>query len=129
MSLSVENTRKLERIVNEHEKLTCLLRSKKSHSVRKAVRKQLGYVKRNLKHVEKFAIQSDLGCLNRKQYRDLLVIKELCRQQKHMYDTNMNRIDDRIVSIHQPHVRPIVRGKTHMSVGFGAKLSMSLVDG
>ena len=39
------------------------------------------------------------------------------------------RIDDRIVSISQPHVRPIKRGKAGADKEFGAKLSASLVDG
>lgn len=32
-------------------------------------------------------------------------------------------IDDRIVSLSQPHIRPIVRRKAGKSVEFGAKLS------
>ena len=35
----------------------------------------------------------------------------------------------RIVSIFQPHVRPIVRGKAGSKVEFGAKVSFSVVDG
>ena len=46
-----------------------------------------------------------------------------------MYDTNTRRVDDRIVSLHQPWVRPIVRGKTAMPVEFGAKVALSLVEG
>ncbi len=43
-----------------------------------------------------------------------------------MYRTKSHRCDDRIVSIHQPHVRPIIRGKLNKSVEFGAKISVSL---
>lgn len=57
------------------------------------------------------------------------MIQELYRQQKQMFDTKTHRIYDRIVSISQLHVRPIVRGKTHTTVEFWAKLSLSLVDG
>jgi hypothetical protein len=38
-------------------------------------------------------------------------------------------VDDRIVSITQPHVRPIKRGKAGRDTEFGAKLSVSVVDG
>jgi len=38
-------------------------------------------------------------------------------------------VDDRIVSISQPHVRPIVRGKAGRPTEFGAKLSISVVGG
>ncbi len=45
-----------------------------------------------------------------------------------MYENKQNRIDDRIVSITQPHIRPIVRGKAGTPVEFGAKLSVSCWD-
>jgi transposase, IS5 family len=46
-----------------------------------------------------------------------------------MYRNKSCRSDDRIVSIHQPHVRPIIRGKAKSRTKFGAKISVSLVDG
>jgi hypothetical protein len=46
-----------------------------------------------------------------------------------MYDHRVSRIDDRIVSVSQPHVRPIKRGKAGASTEFGAKVSASLVNG
>lgn len=36
-----------------------------------------------------------------------------------MYDLSKHNIEHRIVSIHQPHVRPIVRGKCQAKVEFG----------
>jgi len=96
---------------------------------RKAIRKQLGYLRRNLKNIEKQSRQSSLTKLNRKQYKNLLVIHEVYRQQKWMFDHRENRIADRIVSISQPHVRPIKRGKANAATEFGAKISASLVDG
>ena len=67
--------------------------------------------------------------LTKYEYKCLLVIQELFRQQKEMYDNGLKKVDDRIVSISQPHVRPIVRGKASAPVEFGAKISLSLVDG
>lgn len=104
-------------------------RNPRKKTLRKAIRQQLNFVKRNLRHVETLAAQGGLKLLSKKQYRDLLVIQELYRQQLSMYKNKTHRIEDRIVSIHQPHVRPIVRGKSNASVEFGAKLSVSLVDG
>ena len=46
-----------------------------------------------------------------------------------MYQTRTHSVADRIVSISQPHVRPIVRGKTGKKVEFGAKISISHVQG
>lgn len=46
-----------------------------------------------------------------------------------MFENESSSIDNRIVSISQPYVRPIVRGKKNARVEFGAKLSVSLVSG
>ncbi|GIM48024.1 hypothetical protein DNHGIG_35730 [Collibacillus ludicampi] len=73
--------------------------------------------------------QSSLALLSKQQYKQLLVIHELYRQQREMYTKRSHRIEDRIVSISQPHVRPIMRGKLKANVEFGAKVAISLVDG
>jgi len=100
-----------------------------SNRLRKALRSQLGFLRRNLKSIEKLSNDVDLTVLNSNQYRDLLVINEVRRQQQLMYDQGIHRVDDRIVSISQPHVRPIKRGKAGSDTEFGAKLSVSMVDG
>jgi hypothetical protein len=46
-----------------------------------------------------------------------------------MYKHSTHMIEDCIVSLHQPHVRPIVRDKSHDSVEFSPKIHVSLVDG
>ena len=46
-----------------------------------------------------------------------------------MYQNRTHQVEDRIVSIHQPHVRPIVRGKARSFTEFGAKVEASIVDG
>jgi hypothetical protein len=46
-----------------------------------------------------------------------------------MYSSEKHRVEDRIVSIHQPHVRPIVRGKAQAKVEFGSKIHVSVIDG
>lgn len=96
---------------------------------RKAIRKQLGFLKRNLKTIAKLSQLTPLTELTARQYKNLLVIHEVYRQQQWMYDQRENRIDDRIVSISQPHVRPIKRGKAGAATEFGAKISVSLIEG
>jgi IS5 family transposase len=59
----------------------------------------------------------------------LLVLTEVSRQQQWLFDNNKQSIEDRIVSLSQPHIRPIVRGKAGKSVEFGAKLSASCFEG
>jgi hypothetical protein len=97
--------------------------------MRKAVRKQLGYLGRNLKTIDKLSKITSLLWLDKRMYKLLLVINEVYRQQKWMYEQRVNRIDDRIVNIYQPHVRPIKRGKAGAGTEFGAKISVSAVDG
>ena len=46
-----------------------------------------------------------------------------------MYDNRTHSVPDRIVSVSQLFVRPIVRGKAGKPVKFGAKLDISVVDG
>ena len=108
-----------------------IIRKKKHRSniPRRAIKKQLNYVGRNLESINKMGKETGYQLLSKKQYRDLLVISELYRQQKEMYNARSHRIADRITSISQPHVRPIVRGKVKSPVEFGAKISASLVGG
>ncbi|NER40193.1 MAG: transposase, partial [Oscillatoria sp. SIO1A7] len=63
--------------------------------------------------------------LSRYDYKSLLVIHTLYAQQRQMHSQRVHTVADRIVSISQPHVRPIVRGKAGKRVEFGAKLSIS----
>ncbi len=100
--------------------------------IRKAIRKQLGYLRRNLERIEQLLQNADAGslkALSRRLYKLLLVSQEVYRQQQQMYDAKAKRVDDRIVSLSQPHVRPIKRGKAGRDTEFGAKLSASVVDG
>jgi IS5 family transposase len=108
-----------------------LAKQKKSspNKIRKAIRKQLGYLGRNLKTIEAMAQEDLLKLLDKRLYRLLLVTQELYRQQWQMYRDRCHIIADRIVSLYQPHVRPIVRGKVKSPVEFGAKISVSLVNG
>jgi transposase, IS5 family len=62
-------------------------------------------------------------------YKKWLVCQEIYRQQRQMSDRHVNYCDDRIVSIDQPHVRPILRGKANKKVEFGSKVALSVVNG
>jgi hypothetical protein len=97
--------------------------------VRAAIRIQLNSISRNLKTIDKLLNYCELKELGSKLYKDLLVIQTLYLQQKEMFDKKKRNVKDRIVSIQQPHIRPIVRGKAGSPTEFGAKLSISLVDG
>lgn len=100
-------------------------RKPKKKGIRKAIKKQLGYLRRDLGHLEKM----DLMLLSEKQMAQYHVIRQLFSQQETMYDEKIHTIDDRIVSISQPYVRPMVRGKVNAPVEFGAKIATSVEDG
>ena len=104
-------------------------RKKNEQEIRRAVRKQLGYINRNLLHIKEMETVTTYKALSKKEYRNLLVCSEVYRQQWEMYKERTHRIENRIVSIRQPYVRPIVRGKAGAPVEFGAKLTISVVDG
>jgi len=65
--------------------------------------------------------------LNHRQQRHYWIIQHLYVQQQQMYKSKTRSCSDRIISISQPHVRPIVRGKAGKSVEFGSKISVSMV--
>jgi IS5 family transposase len=102
---------------------------RKASETRKAIGQQLRYLKRDLKIIKDLVARNGLKGLRRQKRKNLMVIHELYRQQEIMYREKTHRIEGRIVSITQPHVRPIVRGKARADVEFGAKINISLVDG
>lgn len=105
------------------------MRKPRKKQLRRAIKKQLAYLYRNLKSIAKLEGQHLESPLTPKQSKELKTIQKLYQQQKYMYDHQTHHIKDRIVSISQPHVRPIVRGKARTNVEFGAKLAISIVDG
>ena len=108
-------------------------RKKPGHkAVRRAIRQQLAFLRRNLKQIDLLLENPKalpLANLSHRLYKNMLVAREVFRQQLQMFETNTRRVDDRIVSISQPHVRPIKRGKAGRDTEFGAKLSLSVIDG
>lgn len=108
---------------------TAQKKNKTHKEIRLSTGKQLRYLRRNLKSINSLLDSYKSIPLRRKDYKYLLVLNTFYDQQKEMYDKKVHRIDDRIVSIHQPHVRPIVRGKSQAKVEFGAKIHVSLIDG
>jgi hypothetical protein len=96
---------------------------------RRGIKQQLQYLRRNLGHIERLLKQWPEGTpipLPRWLLYRYWVIQHVYEQQWEMYQSKSRRCDDRIVSISQPYVRPIIRGKLNKPVEFGAKLSVSL---
>ncbi len=129
VGLTTAKPRTYREIARKKYLQTAQKKKKTKKEIRKAIREQLQYLKRNISNLHKLLEQYDKIPLRKKQYKYLLVIQILYDQQKYMYDNRVHSVEDRIVSIHQPHVRPIVRGKTNANVEFGSKIQVSLVNG
>ena len=97
------------------------------NKIRKAIKQQLGHLKRNLASIDALtACGASLLAAGRYAYQKLLIVSELVRQQNILCHSDSRSIPDRIVSLYQAHVRPIVRGKARCNVEFGAKISISV---
>lgn len=109
-----------------HKEYLAFAKSKKPSidRIRLTIRQQLGYVSRDLKYVDSF-IQGGYE-LDKKFLDDLETIRKVYEQQKYMLENNTHKVADRIVSISQPYVRPVVRGKVSKPTEFGAKLHLSV---
>ncbi len=96
---------------------------------RRGIKQQLQYLRRNLGHIEQLLAHYPEATklpLPPWLLRRYWVIPYLFAQQWGMHQNKTKRCDNRIVSISQPYVRPIVCGKLNKPVEFGAKLSVSL---
>ena len=102
-------------------------RKRSGKKIRKAIKKQLQYVRRDLRYIDEFLAQ-DLE-LEPKQLERIAIIRKVYEQQDYMYCNNTHTVPDRIVSISQPYIRPIVRGKIKDPTEFGAKLDLSIDNG
>lgn len=121
--------------------ITCAKQKRLSNKKRRqGVKKQIQYLRRNLSHIESLLdeltqpvlhqtletlVQTGFP-LGKRRLRKYPIIQHLYQQQRELYRENKRSISDRIVSIHQPQVRPMVRGKAGKKVEFGAKLGVAI---
>jgi hypothetical protein len=96
--------------------------------LRKALRRQLGYISRDIGYLQELLTRNPQALPERmlERFKTILLLFE---QQREMYQNKKHRVNNRIVSIHQPWIRPIVRGKANAAVEFGAKIEVALMDG
>ena len=104
-------------------------RKKSAKKIRRELRYQLGCIRRNLDYIEAYVKQYGTDDLFRIERERLSTIQKFYPQQKEMLDNGNHRVEDRIVSLSQPWIRPIVRGKAKSPTEFGAKISVSVVNG
>jgi archaellum component FlaC len=115
------------KIRKEYLNVTKQRRPRKSR-IKKAVRIQLECVEKNVAKLEGILETIGLESFGMINWAKLQMISQIAKQQRFHYENPREPIPDRIVSLSQPHVRPIVRGKARSDVEFGQKLSLSIVD-
>ncbi len=86
---------------------------------------QLNCIDRNIGYISHY----DLTVLPKIMLDRYLTMLTFTKQQREMLDENKHYVKDRIVSLAQPWIRPIVRGKSKAPTEFGAKISISVVNG
>lgn len=104
-------------------------RKPKAKVIGRGIAEQLEYARKNLE-----TLTCLLACIGYEMISDadlfrLCTICKVYRQQKQMQDEGKRSCEDRIVSLRQPHVRCIVRGKARAPYEFGQKLHLSVVGG
>ena len=100
-------------------------RKRGAKKIRKAIKKQLQYVRRNLGYISNL-LENNGVVLSESDAQLLEILEKLFSQQQYMFENKTHSVEDRIVSISQPYIRPIVRGKAKSPVEFGAKLDLSV---
>lgn len=101
-------------------------KKRSTKKIRATIRKQLAYIKRDIGYLESY--MEDGYAPTSKKISLLMTIYKLYEQQQYMYQNKVHSVENRIVSISQPWIRPIVRGKTKAPVEFGAKFDLSIDD-
>ena len=118
------------------QKANLTYRKQRKHSrsqTRKITRRLLDLLGKILKEIREIerGNENAENLLIVREKSDLEIITRMYRQQKNHFRNNDGResIPNRIVSLSNPHLRPIVRSKEVKSVEFGAKFNNKLVDG
>lgn len=101
----------------------------KQKAIKRAIKDQLGYIESGVLQLHRLTANTPHVELPNWIEDRLEVIAKVYDQQRRMYENKQHSCPDRIVSLHQPHVRPIPRGKIPNPTEFGQKLHLSLVDG
>ena len=94
--------------------------------------KLLRYLRRNIGQLEALLAEyaGELKAHEREFMKTRLkTVKRIYAQQLELWLTKARSVKGRIVSLHMPHIRPIVRGKAGRNIEFGAKALLSWVDG
>lgn len=99
--------------------------------LQKGIREQLEYIRLARLRLNQMLLQVPAKNVDFPSWlwHRLCVVPLVYEQQKTMLENRTHACENRIVSLQQPHVRPIVRGKRPEPTEFGQKLHLAIVDG
>lgn len=113
--------------------LEVIKRKKKSKSqINKGKSYLLTYLVRDIRSfIDLIAINGSqlFDSLKRNEKKIAGAILKMYHQQEQMFKEGSHTCANRIISIFQSHIRPIVRGKSKSPTEFGAKIGASIVQG
>jgi hypothetical protein len=122
-----EKPRTYRRVARKDYLNTTRKKKKSAKELRKAIGKQLRYIRRDWNIITDYLAKSKE--LPEKRLAQLETIELVYEQQLFMWENRVHSVENRIVSLSQPWIRPIVRGKAKAKTEFGAKLDISVVNG
>lgn len=123
-SYKIPTPRMYRRVARKTYLALAKTKKRSTKKTRATIRKQLSYIKRDIKYLDSYMEKGYAAFSN--EVSLLLTIYKLYEQQQYMYKKKIHSVANRIVSICQPWIRPIVRGKMKAPVEFGAKFDLSL---
>ena len=99
--------------------------------IRSTISAMLGYLNKDLRKLAELFVEyrGSKDFLQPHEQSILRATFDMYSQQLEMFDEKKHQCKDRIVSIFQPHVRPIVRGKSKSPTEFGAKIGAAVYEG
>ena len=103
-------------------------RRKSKRKDKKLRRQLLKYLLRLLNGLEDLQVKHQFN-LSYKERKLINNVNTIYAQQHELLYGNRENVKQRIVSLHKPHVRPIIRGKEVKQVEFGAKVHKVQVAG
>jgi hypothetical protein len=97
--------------------------------IRAAIGSQLKQLWKNIEGIGALMVNHGTGGLQERHFARIMTVCEVYRQQQTMWENKTHVCANRIVSLRQPHIRPIVRGKAGKPYEFGQKIAISVVNG
>jgi IS5 family transposase len=110
------------------KKLIQKMRKKVWREVRKLEKKIMKVIEKKANTTKK-TLKETIEGLGERTKATIKTAQKIIAQQGEMIREKTHSVKDRIVSFHEPTVRPIVRGKEGKNVEFGSKAEISVIGG